>query len=337
MVILNWNGKDMLCRFLPDVVRYSEALATVYVADNGSTDQSLLWLEQHFPQVKLIDLKKNYGFAGGYNRALCQIDAEYYILLNSDVQVSEKWIGPLLDYMECHSTVAACQPKLLSMAEPHYFEYAGAAGGFMDCWGYPFCRGRIMDTVEEDRGQYDTVCSLFWATGAALMIRSAVYWETGGLDDRFFAHMEEIDLCWRLRSRGYDIVCVPESAVWHVGGGTLPKENPRKTFLNFRNNLLMLYKNLPDERLNRIMRIRLILDFLASLSFLLKGQWKSFWAVWKARKAYYKMRPDFTKDRKYNGEKRLLSAIPEQSSFCILFRYYLQGMRFFSEIKNFSA
>lgn len=335
VVILNWNGAGMLRRFLPGVARHSQAQAAVYVADNGSTDDSLALLRTDFPEVRVIELKQNYGFAEGYNRALRRIEADYFLLLNSDVEVGEGWLDPLLRYMDEHATVAACQPKLLSWSEPDRFEYAGAAGGFLDCYGYPFCRGRIQATVEADKGQYDTPQSLFWATGAALLIRSDVYWEAGGLDDRFFAHMEEIDLCWRLRSRGYGVVCVPESSVKHVGGGTLSKENPRKTFLNFRNNLLMLYKNLPDDDLRRVMRVRRMLDALASVMFLLKGQWGNFRAVWQARAAYRRMRPDFEADRLRNREARRLASIPEQSSFSILARYYLHGIRCFSQLKDF--
>lgn len=325
----------MLRRFLPGVVRYSASEARVYVADNGSTDDSVDLLSQHFPEVRVLKFGQNYGFAEGYNQALRRIEAEYYVLLNSDVEVGEGWLSSLVRYMDRHQTVAACQPKLLSMANPHLFEYAGASGGFIDCYGYPFCRGRILDTVEADNGQYDTIRSVFWATGAALFIRSSAYWEAGGLDGRFFAHMEEIDLCWRLRSRGYGVVCIPESSVKHVGGGTLPKENPRKTFLNFRNNLLMLYKNLPDEDLHRVMRVRLLLDTLASVAFLLKGQWGSFRAVWQARAAYAKMRPDFEADRASIRKARLLNTIPEQSSFSILSRYYFGGSRFFSQLNGF--
>ena len=238
VVILNWNGEEMLRRFLPGVLAHTQA--EIYVADNASTDKSLELLSVDFPAVKTILLERNYGFAEGYNRALAQIEAEYFVLLNSDVEVKDDWISPMLQYLDTHPEVAACQPKILSWHAPDKFEYAGAAGGYMDAWGYPYCRGRIMNTVETDEGQYDTVAPVFWATGAALMVRSAVYHEVGGLDARFFAHMEEIDFCWRLRSRGYDIVCIPSAVVYHVGGGTLPKENPNKTYLNFRNNLLML-------------------------------------------------------------------------------------------------
>lgn len=335
IVILNWNGVEMMRRFLPDVLKYSHEHAVVYVADNGSTDDSLSMLTRDFPEVKQILLPCNYGFAEGYNQALQQVEAEYYLLLNSDVRVGEGWLGPMLEYMETHKEVAACQPKLLSVDAPEMFEYAGASGGFLDRYGYPFCRGRIFDTLEKDEGQYDDVCPIFWATGAAMLIRSNAYWEVGGLDGRFFAHMEEIDLCWRLRARGYGVVCVPDSCAWHVGGGTLPKENPRKTFLNFRNNLLMLYKNLPDSELKTVMRVRACLDAVAAFFFLLKGEWKSFVAVYQARRAYVQMRPDFVGDRAANAEARRLVKIPEQNSNSILRLYHLLGKKKFSQITFF--
>ena len=272
VVILNWNGCEMLRSFLPSVVRYSKTEgAKIYVADNGSTDASVDMLRQEFPDVHLIILKENLGFAEGYNLALQQVSAEYVMLLNSDVEVTEHWLVPLVSYMDAHPEVAACQPKIRSWRQKELFEYAGAAGGFIDRYGYPFCRGRIMSAVEKDNGQYDTVVPVFWATGAALFIRRKDYLDAGGLDGRFFAHMEEIDLCWRLRARGRMLVCVPQSTVYHVGGATLKKENPHKTFLNFRNNLVMLYKNLPQEELGPVMRVRAVLDYVAALSFLLKG------------------------------------------------------------------
>lgn len=235
VVILNWNGCEMLRSFLPSVLRYSEAEGVeVCVADNGSTDQSVEMLRREFPSVRRILLDGNHGFADGYNLALRQVEAEYVVLLNSDVEVTGQWLQPMAAYLDAHPEVAACQPKIRSWRQKEWFEYAGAAGGFIDRYGYPFCRGRVMGVVEADRGQYDTVLPIFWATGAAMFIRLADYREAGGLDGRFFAHMEEIDLCWRLRTRGRGIVCIPQSVVYHVGGATLKKENPHKTFLNFR-------------------------------------------------------------------------------------------------------
>lgn len=333
VVILSWNGCDMLRSFLPSVVAYSEADgAVVYVADNGSSDASVDMLRREFPSVHLLLLEKNHGFADGYNLALQQVEAEYVVLLNSDVEVTEHWLNPLSHYMDAHPDVAACQPKLRSWRQKERFEYAGAAGGFIDRYGYPFCRGRIMGVVEEDKGQYDTVTSVFWATGAALFIRLRDYREVGGLDGRFFAHMEEIDLCWRLRSRGRQLVCVADSVVYHVGGATLKKENPQKTFLNFRNNLIMLYKNLPSDELSHVMAVRRILDYLAAFSFLLKLQVPNAFAVLKARREYYSMRSLFTAAREENMRKTCLRMIPERMKSSILALFYLRGKRFFSQL-----
>ena len=302
------------------------------MADNASTDKSLELLSVDFPAVKTILLERNYGFAEGYNRALAQIEAEYFVLLNSDVEVKDDWISPMSQYLDTHPEVAACQPKILSWHAPDKFEYAGAAGGYMDAWGYPYCRGRVMNTVETDEGQYDTVAPVFWATGAALMVRSAVYREAGGLDARFFAHMEEIDFCWRLRSRGYGIVCVPSAVVYHVGGGTLSKENPHKTYLNFRNNLYMLYKNLPQEDLASVMRVRAVLDYVAAFSFMLKGQLPNALAVFRARRAYHSLRTSLAASRKENLKKTTLAVIPERTKNSILAQFYLHGKKFFSQL-----
>lgn len=330
---MNWNGCEMLRSFLPSVVRCSEAEGTeIYVADNGSTDASVEMLRQEFPSVHLIILDKNRGFAEGYNLALQQVSAEYVVLLNSDVEVTGHWLAPLVDYMDAHPEVAACQPKIRSWRYKERFEYAGAAGGFIDRYGYPFCRGRIMGVVEEDNGQYDTVVPVFWATGAALFIRLKDYQDAGGLDGRFFAHMEEIDLCWRLRARGRMLVCVPQSTVYHVGGATLKKENPHKTFLNFRNNLVMLYKNLPEEELGYVMRVRAVLDCVAALSFLLKGQFANMWAVLRARRAFHSLRPLFAADREENLKKTSLPVIPERTKSSILVQFYLHGKKFFSRL-----
>lgn len=333
VVILNWNGCEMLRSFLPSVVTCSEQDgAAVYVADNGSTDVSVEMLRREFPSVHLIILDKNYGFADGYNLALQQVSAEYVVLLNSDVEVTEHWLAPLAAYMDAHPEVAACQPKIRSWRQRNLFEYAGASGGFIDRYGYPFCRGRIMGVVEEDCGQYDTVVPIFWATGAAMFIRQKDYREAGGLDGGFFAHMEEIDLCWRLRARGRQIVCVPQSVVYHVGGATLKKENPRKTFLNFRNNLVMLYKNLPQRELASVMRVRAILDYVAALTFLLKGQIPNALAVVRARRAYCSLRPSLALARKENLEKTRLDLIPERTKSSILVQFYGRGKRFFSQL-----
>lgn len=338
VVILNWNGCDMLHSFLPSVVRFSEADgAVVYVADNGSTDASVDMLCREFLTVRLILLEENQGFADGYNMALQEVDAEYVVLLNSDVEVTEHWLQPLVDYMDAHPEAAACQPKIRSWRQKEMFEYAGAAGGFLDRYGYPFCRGRIMGVVEEDRGQYDTIIPVFWATGAALFIRLKDYREAGGLDGRFFAHMEEIDLCWRLRARGRQIACVPQSVVYHVGGATLKKENPRKTFLNFRNNLVMLYKNLPPQELNKVMRVRAFLDYLAALQYLLKGQLDNVKAVFHARSEYKRLRSYFLKAREENLRKTYVDSIPERIKSSILWQFYVKGRKRFSQLSDFKG
>ena len=333
VVILNWNGCDMLRTFLPSVIRYSKSEEVeVCVADNGSTDASVEMLREEFPCVRIIVLDQNHGFADGYNLALQQVEAEYVVLLNSDVEVTEHWLEPMISYLDGHPEVAACQPKIRSQRQKEYFEYAGAAGGFIDKYGYPFCRGRIMGVVEEDRGQYDTIIPIFWATGAALFIRLKDYREAGGLDGRFFAHMEEIDLCWRLRARGRQIACVPQSVVYHVGGATLKKENPRKTFLNFRNNLVMLYKNLPSKDFASVMRTRAVLDYIAALSFILKLQFPNALAVLRARREYRLLRSSFTPAREENLKKTSLSVIPEWTKSSILAQYYLRGKKFFSQL-----
>ena len=332
VVILNWNGEAMLRRFLPTVVRYSCDEAEIWVADNASDDASVQLLREHFPSVRLIQLDKNYGFAEGYNRALAQIEVEYYVLLNSDVEVTHHWLTPLVEYMDAYPDVAACQPKLLSEANRDYFEYAGASGGFIDRYGYPFCRGRIFNTVEEDNGQYDYIIDILWATGACMLIRSADYREVHGLDGRFFAHNEEIDLCWRLRQRGRRIVCIPESEVYHVGGGTLPKSNPTKTFLNFRNNLTMLYKNLPDGELKGVMRVRRVLDYVAALKMLVADRsWADFKAVVKARRAFYRWRHNFDDDRREIGRTRTAGP-SERVGYSILWQYYVKGRKTFSRL-----
>ena len=330
VVILNWNGSAMLQRFLPSVIRYSEE-AEIIVADNGSTDHSIDILREKFPSVRILPFRENYGFAEGYNRAIQQIETPYVLLLNDDVEVTPHWLQPLLAFMNHHPEVAACQPKILSETQRELFEYAGACGGFIDHLGYPYCRGRIFNHIEKDRGQYDQVCPIFWATGAALLVRTDVYRKEGGLDKRFFAHMEEIDFCWRLRSRNYGIYCIPQSTVYHVGGGTLPKSHPRKTFLNFRNNLLMLYKNLPEERLNSTLRIRYFLDLVAALKMLLSGQVKESMAIVKALRTFFKIRHDFDRERKENLQKQQLKDIPEMRNESLLVAFYLKKKKKFED------
>lgn len=332
VVILNYNGAGMLRRFLPSVIKYSPE-ASIYVADNGSSDESCDVIRNEFPAVKLMVLDHNYGFAEGYNRALAQVDEEYAVLLNSDVEVTRGWLSPMTQFLDSNPEVAACQPKLLSFKQKDFFEYAGAAGGFIDKWGYTFCRGRIFNTVERDSGQYDDTTDVFWATGAALMIRNEVYKNNGGLDGRFFAHMEEIDLCWRLRSRGYRIACVPQSHVYHVGGATLKKENPQKTYLNFRNNLLMIYKNAPDCQLKKIMLFRKVFDNVAALKFLASGDYAAFKAVRKARRDFKAMRSGYDKARAENMKLAVTTRIPEVLKSSILYKYYLGFKHTYSSLK----
>ena len=344
IVILNWNGAKMLRRYLPTVLKNS--VGDVIVADNASIDGSASMLLQEFPQVPVIVLEQNFGFAEGYNRALAQLSGyEYYLLLNSDVEIRQKdWNVPMIQYMDTHPECAACQPKLLALRDDgqqttddgrratEKFEYAGAAGGYMDKFGYPFCRGRVFDTIEYDEGQYDEIVPLMWGTGAALMVRASDWRESGGLDGTFFAHMEEIDLCWRLRTMGKSIVCVSQSTAYHLGGATLHQGNPRKTFLNFRNNLLMLYKNLPDSELSYVMRVRCLLDHLAALQFLLKGDFQNFSAVLQARREFKQIRSDYDRDRRHVQQLRTSERVPQRMEFMLLWQYYVKGKKTFSAL-----
>lgn len=332
IVILNWNGAHMMRTYLPTVIKNSPE-AEVIIADNASSDDSLKMLASDFPEIRTIVLDKNYGFAEGYNKAFKQVEAEYYLLLNSDVDVPEGWLTPLLDFMESHPEAAACQPKLRAIKDRDSFEYAGAAGGFIDKYGYPFCRGRIFETVEKDHGQYDRNMEILWATGACMMVRSKDYWDAGGLDGRFFAHNEEIDLCWRIRLLGRKIYCVTDSVAFHLGGGTLPKGNPRKTFLNFRNNLTMLYKNLPDSELHHVMRIRFFLDWLAAFQMLILGRsLGDFKAVIQGRREFNRWKHDFDNDRKHIQATRKANRIPEIFEKSLLWQYYAKGKKLFSQL-----
>ena len=280
----------MLRKYLPSVVQHTPN-AEVIVADNGSTDESLEVLRTEFPSVKTIVLDRNYGFAEGYNRAIAQVDTEYVVLLNSDVEVTDHWLSPLLDYLQEHPEVAAVQPKILSWLHKDRFEHAGAAGGYLNALGYPYCRGRVLWHVEQDHGQYDTVAEVDWTSGACMCVRTKVYKECEGLDAAFFAHMEEIDLCWRMRNKGYRLACVPQSTVYHLGGGSLHYDNPRKNYLNHRNNLLMLYKN--KQHPYGVLFVRFFLDYAAALFYLLQGRPKSFKAVFDARRDYHRMRKNY--------------------------------------------
>ena len=295
VVILNWNTKDFLEKFLPPLIESAEGLdAEVIVADSASTDASMEMMSEKFPKIRQIRLEKNYGFTGGYNRSLALVEAEYYVLINSDIEVPKKWLSPLVEWMDTHPECGACGPKLHSWYDRDMFEYAGAAGGYLDRYGYPFCRGRVMSKIEKDTGQYDTPANVLWVSGACLMVRSSLWNSLGGLDDRFFAHMEEIDLCWRIQLSGFKVTVVPSSVVYHIGGGTLPKKSPYKLFLNYRNNLLMLENNLPKtigrKRARRRILTRMILDGMSGIVYLITGKWESFKAVVKAHREYRKLR-----------------------------------------------
>lgn len=334
VVILNWNGKSLLEKFLPSLLKYTDITnVDIIVADNCSSDDSITFLSEYYPSLQIIQLSENYGFAEGYNKSLSSIDSEYYILLNSDVEVTEGWINPLIDYLDKNKNVACVQPKVLAERNKEYFEYAGACGGFIDKYGYPFCRGRIFDSVEKDQGQYNSPIQIFWATGACMAIRSSAYKEMGGFDGTFFAHMEEIDLCWRLNARGNQIYCIPESTVYHVGGATLNEESPRKTFLNFRNNMLMLYKNLDEKSFQKIYTVRLFLNYLASLQMVLKGKIENVKAIHQAQKEFKLIRKSYTHEREWNLQKTTVSDIPIIYSKSILWSYYVKGLKKFIELK----
>ncbi len=329
IVILNWNGKDWLEKFLPTIIQHSD-MAEIIIADNGSTDDSLLFLSKNFPNIKVINNKENLGFAGGYNNALDRIHAEYYVLLNSDVEVSDNWLLPIIRLMDKDKDIAACQPKLLDFNNRKKFEYAGASGGFLDNLGYPFCRGRIFNFLEEDAGQYNDTAEVFWATGACLFVRSDIFWEVGGFDSDFFAHQEEIDLCWRLRNKGYKIMVEPKSEVYHVGGGTLNASSSFKTYLNFRNNLCMLFKNLPLPCLFFVVIFRLLLDAVASITFLKqKDGFSHFFAIIKAHFYFYCAIPKLiVKRQKIKQKNKLVGKV----NWSILFKNKVKGIKQFSDL-----
>ena len=324
VIILNWNGEALLQEFLPKVIATTnEKLADIIVADNGSTDNSVEFIEKEFPNVKLLKFTENHGFAEGYNQAIAQTRYKYTILLNSDAASKEGWIEPIYEYMEAHPQTGACQPKLLSYTTPDEFEYAGASGGFIDKNGYPYCRGRLFSTVEKDNGQYDDICSIFWATGAALAVRSDLYLKVGGLDKLFFAHMEEIDLCWRILLAGYDIKVIPQSIVYHLGGGSLPASNPRKTYLNFRNNLLLLHKNLPDSTRSRKLFVRRLYDTIAWAKFVATLDFKNANAILKAHNDFRQMR------KQYNNHPNVdLLDSRNDTHRNIILDYYLRGKKY---------
>jgi GT2 family glycosyltransferase len=304
--------------------------AAIIIADNKSSDDSIDYLKTNFPEIRIIENSENGGFAKGYNDAFAQVDAEYYILLNSDIEVTENWIKPVIDLMDSNPNIAVCQPKIRSYNERSKFEYAGAAGGFIDKYGYPFCRGRLFQTVEEDKGQYDDGADIFWATGACMFVRATVYHKYGGLDNDFFAHMEEIDFCWRLKNHGFRIVYCPASTVYHVGGGTLPKSSSRKTYLNFRNNFTLLYKNLPASRLFVVFLVRLPLDGIASVKFLYDGGFKDFFAVARAHFSFYLSLPKNHRKRKLIKPKK----VSEMYRRNVVIDYFLKKKRTFTDLSQ---
>jgi GT2 family glycosyltransferase len=326
VVILNWNGKSFLEKFLPSVIKNS-GNARIIVADNDSKDSSVDFMKASFPDVELLINDSNGGYAKGYNDALKQIKADYYVLLNSDIEVTAGWVDSVISLMESDKNIAACQPKLRAYYAQDEFEYAGGSGGFIDRWGYPFCRGRIFSSMEKDNGQYDDIEEVFWATGAAMFVRSNSFWQVGGLDEDFFAHMEEIDLCWRLKNAGYKIMVQPASVVFHVGGGTLPKNSPRKTYLNFRNNFYLLYKNLPKKDFYTVFFFRLLWDGVAGLKFLLEGHWRDTLAVIKAHFHFYiNLRRSFKKREKI-----------AQHSVSMIYKKNIVLQHFVFRVKKFSS
>lgn len=325
VVILNWNGEKLLAQFLPSIVKYSQE-ATVYVADNASTDDSIVFVKSNFPTVQIIKNESNFGFAQGYNEALKSVDAELFALVNSDIEVTENWLKPIIETFENEPKTAIIQPKILDYKNKEYFEYAGAAGGFIDKYGYPFCRGRLFESLEKDNGQYDDNCEIFWASGACFFIRSSVYNKLKGFDVDFFAHQEEIDLCWRAFNKGFISKYSSQSVVYHVGGATLQQGNPKKTFLNFRNSLLILTKNLPKENLYKILFNRLILDGIAGIQFLFQGKFKHFMAVLEAHFSFYQLfntnyrkRSDFQSKKYYKTKS-------------IVYIYFIKKIKVFSII-----
>lgn len=327
IVILNWNGQKLLSEFLPVVLSHSISFAEVYVADNASTDGSLDYVKNHFPQVKWVAMDANRGYAGGYNTALKQIEADVYVLMNSDIATTPQWLVSLLQHFDKHPQTAIIQPKILDYRKKTYFEYAGAGGGFIDRLGYPFCRGRVFNALEEDLGQYNDVVPIFWASGACLCIRAKVFWELGGLDEDFFAHQEEIDLCWRAHKAGYRVHYVGTSTVYHVGGATLNSMNPAKTFFNFRNTLLALLKNAPRRYFPFLVISRLILDGVAGLKFILEGKWIHSWAIMRAHFSFYRLAPKILKKRK-NDQK--FTRYYQTTS--IVWKHFVMGVRKFEDL-----
>ena len=332
IVILNWNGEKFLRQFLHTLVENTNSeLARICIIDNGSTDGSLVFLAENFPQIQIVRLDKNYGFAGGYNRGLKEIEAEYFMLLNSDVEVGKDWISPLVDLMDSDQTIGVCGPKLIDYNNRQKFEYAGAAGGYIDKYGYPFCRGRLFEHLETDNGQHDNPADCLWISGAALFIRSKLFFDVGGFDDDFFAHQEEIDLCWRVQNFGYRVVCEPKSTIYHVGGGALPKSNPFKTFLNFRNNLYLVVKNLPDKEIGWVLFIRFFLDVVAAVRMIFQGNFKECQAVFHAYGAFLKNKRKM-KQKRLPIKRKASSEIIGMYCGSIVFKHFLGKKKTSKEI-----
>ena len=333
IVILNWNGLKFLKKFLGIVLEYSSLPDTkIYIADNNSDDGSVEWVEGKYKEVEVIKLDYNYGYAEGYKKALQKIEATYYILLNSDIEVTPHWLEPLVKFMDQNPDVAACQPKIMSYSNRDSFEYAGAAGGFIDKYGYPFCRGRVINFIEKDSGQYDNNADIFWASGACIMVRSSAYLNCHGLDETFFAHMEEIDLCWRFNSAGYRVSFVHASVVYHVGGGTLTYNSQKKLYLNFRNNLFLLYKNLPYNKLHRTLFVRKIMDGLSAIVFLFTGNFQGFFAVYKAHRDYYRAIPVLKKKRELINGIATETASNLIMNKSLIFEFYIRRKKTYTSL-----
>lgn len=326
IAILNYNGKNFLKKFLPTLIKHSNN-TPIYIGDNGSIDGSIEFLKNDFPEIRLIELKENYGYSKGYNLVLKKIEVDYVALINSDVEVTSNWLGPLLSELEQHDSIAAVQPKIKSFNKRDYFEYAGAAGGFIDRYGYPFCRGRLFNTVEKDKGQYNNAINIKWASGACFVVRKTAFNEAGGFDDDFFAHMEEIDLCWRLTNKGYSIKYIPESTVYHVGGGTLAYESPFKTYLNYRNGLYLLLKNIPEEQLRQKLVIRVLLDWLNILYFLVQGKLKQAKAISRAHIDVLKTKKQFEAKRQSD-----INTTGFMENYSIVWKYFIKGKKTYNQL-----
>ncbi len=332
VVILNWNGKSWLEKFLPNVIHFLPNYAKLYIADNASTDDSIAFLQNTYPSIQIITLAQNYGFAKGYNEALKNLQEDVFVLLNSDIEVNSDWIQPVINLMNSNPNIGACQPKILDQKNKQLFEYAGASGGFIDYLGYPYCRGRIFNEIEIDEGQYNDATPIFWATGACMFVKNKVYWDAGGLDEDYFAHMEEIDLCWRIQKLGFDIYVEPKAVVYHVGGGTLNKYSSQKTYLNFRNNLVTLLKNANYKYFIITVLYKLILDGIAGVKFLFDGEFKHTWAVIKAHFTVYFQIKHILKKRKIIQQKSVIQTPSLIYNKSVVWKHFALGINTFNDI-----